>query len=202
MHRPQLFSIAAVLNLLPASSLASVHRLRADAISTRDTSCGNLTNVPLSSDPDHSTYTFILDPSVEDFVKSTSTSTANLNTLQLMQICDNPKNDIDDVRTMNFAFAKLDKFGPQTPYIMATDRCENGDSRQPVMYQVKLCAGADDGSSCLDPSPVDIACGPSDQDNDVIGARSLCPVSETKAINLTDPTPWVCRVCKDRFCSE
>ncbi|KAK1962097.1 hypothetical protein LY78DRAFT_587368 [Colletotrichum sublineola] len=178
MRRPTIISIAAGVTLLATGSLAQ--------------SC-NLTNVPLSPDPNHSTFTFVLDQSVEGFINATNTATIDINTVEVSQLC---------YKTINFGYAHITGFGPQQAYTITTDRCQKGDSTWPVAYVVRVCVG--DGSSCelISDTAPKVVCGP--QDDDVLG-RSTCPVlyngGNPKAISLNDTVPWVCRICPDRHCN-
>ncbi|KAK2009309.1 hypothetical protein LZ32DRAFT_426137 [Colletotrichum eremochloae] len=158
-------------------------------------SCGDLPNVPLSPDPEHSTFNFILDPSVQAFIKETNTAAFTLNTVHLYQVC--APTWTDYYPTTNEGYAPIDKFGPQNPYIITTDRCEKGYSRSPDGYVVTLCAG--NGTSCTKDSPAPpIQCTPW---YNISTGRPFCPVSEpdggnAKAVSLTDPLPWKCEICK------
>ncbi|KAK1975460.1 hypothetical protein LZ30DRAFT_668561 [Colletotrichum cereale] len=185
MHRSIILSIAAGLTSLANASPAAVHRIlsRAD--------CGNLINVPLSPDPDHSTYTFILDQSLQDYINATDPS---LNTIQLVQTCDAPDGGY---QTGNNAYAKIDQFGPGSPYTITVDRCEKEHSRSPVGYRIGICSG--DGTSCQSGlSSTDTGCGITEKR---ISNRSVCPVSDSgvipKAISLNDPTAWSCKDNQD-----
>ncbi|KAK2023892.1 hypothetical protein LX32DRAFT_686175 [Colletotrichum zoysiae] len=117
MHRPTILSVAAGLTLLATGSLAQ--------------SC-NLTNVPLSPDPDHSTFTFVLDPSVENFINTTNTAGININTVEVSQLCDQGPNG--GFKTINFGYSQITGFGPDHAYTITTDRCQKGDSTWPVAY--------------------------------------------------------------------
>ncbi|KAK2047259.1 hypothetical protein LZ31DRAFT_611065 [Colletotrichum somersetense] len=189
MHRS---AILAALASLTAGSLAATVAARAP-LPRDNRDCSILDKVPLSSDPNHSEYTFQLDPSVKDQIATaTETLGVTFNTIQVDQTCDN----IDDARRHNFGGVNITGFGPDTIYTVQTDRCENGKDRSPLFYSITLCVG--DGTACssLDPT---LVCG-----SRVPGepaTRPFCAVAENeggnpKAVNLTDPMPWSCRICK------
>ncbi|KAK1974682.1 hypothetical protein LZ30DRAFT_739786 [Colletotrichum cereale] len=191
MHRSTILSTAAGLASLATGSLAAVHRLspRAD--------CGNFTNVPLSPDPDHSSYTFLLDQSVQEFISATNTAAFTLNTIMLIQTCNSAPDGHD--LTRNKAYGLINQFGPENPYTISTDRCEKEHSRSPIGYSVSLCEG--DGTSCSgESSAPSIVCGPTDPD---MTYRIVCPADSAavpKAISLNDPTPWTCQICNKQRC--
>ncbi|KAK1990038.1 hypothetical protein LX36DRAFT_621334 [Colletotrichum falcatum] len=180
MHWSIIFSVG--LTSLATSSFATIF--------PRDDYpyCGSRKNVPLSPNPEHSTYNFTLDPSVQDFINATNPA---INTVHLYQ----------NYATRNEGYAPISKFGPQNPYIVSTDRCENGDSRSPDGYYVTLCVG--NGTSCAQNSAPAVVCTPYD---DQSRGREFCPDmsdprGNPKAVSLIDTTPWTCRVCTaDSYC--
>ncbi|KAK2025046.1 hypothetical protein LX32DRAFT_675648 [Colletotrichum zoysiae] len=191
MHRSIIVPVAAgLISLVFGSPLTEVHQL----LRRRD--CGNLTNVPLSPDPNHSTYTIVLDPSVESFINSTSTA---LNTIEVTQWCDKP--NVAGHLSWNYGYAKINKFGAQNPYTITTDRCERWHSRTPMYYYVRICGG--DGLSCDIDSLAPRTKGGL-RDNGVKG-RFVCPVDDgegsPKAIALNDPLPWIFKVCTTKHCA-
>ncbi|KAK1957277.1 hypothetical protein LY78DRAFT_592684 [Colletotrichum sublineola] len=166
----------------------------------RDKDCGNLTNVPLSPDPDHSTYSFQLDPSVQDLITNASqTIGVTFNMVQVHQFC----NSFDGSGlTDNFGAVSVAGFGPSSTYTVKTDRCEAGGSRSPLAYRVTLCLG--NGSQCSGSIP-SLVCGTVGSHDSF--TRLFCAVPEAsggnpKAVALSDPTPWSCSICKTRqaFC--
>ncbi|KAK2037273.1 hypothetical protein LZ31DRAFT_589042 [Colletotrichum somersetense] len=190
MHRSIILPIITSLTSLVTGSHAAVPKL-----SPRN-DCGNLTDVPLSPDPDHSTFTFVLDPSVQDLINATNTAEVNSSSPSLFFF---KLITLLGYLTWNFGHAQIGQFGPNAPYTITTDRCQKGDSRSPISYYVRICGG--DGTSCTAQGPASmIECGPRDSTS----GRNLCPVSDSrgnpKAISLNDPTPWTCNVCAGVRC--
>ncbi|KAK2007743.1 hypothetical protein LZ32DRAFT_541461 [Colletotrichum eremochloae] len=183
-------AILTALASLATSSLAVA--VPGHELLPRDKNCGNLNNVPLSSDPNKSSYTFQLDPSVQDVItNATSTLGVTFNTVQVDQSC----NSFDG---NNFGAASVAGFGPNSLYTLTTDKCEDGGSRSPLAYSVTLCAG--DGTQCTSGTP-SLICGTAGSAE--TDTRVFCAVTEAsggnpKAVALTDPEPWTCRVCTSR----
>ncbi|KAK1990228.1 hypothetical protein LX36DRAFT_664421 [Colletotrichum falcatum] len=196
MHRP---AALVALASLATGSLAAVAGLKLD---TRDSSGCLYSNVPLSSDPDHSSYTFVLDPSVKDVIANyTQTAGKTFNTIQVQQYCD-VFSGKGGYASWNNGFATIGEFGQDAKYTVLTDKCENGESRSPLSYTLYLCIG--DGTQCNTYDPW-VVCGTPGITG---GQRDFCAVTEPsggnpKAVNLTDPALWSCQVCQTstRSCS-
>ncbi|KAK2038858.1 hypothetical protein LZ31DRAFT_477862 [Colletotrichum somersetense] len=188
----------AVLASLATGSVAAA--VAGHQLLPRDKDCGTLTDVPLSSDPDHSSYSFILDPSVKDVIANATTSLGvTFNNIQVHQTC----NKFDGFLTSNFGMVNVAGFGQDSPYTVQTDKCEKDESRSPLAYSILLCVG--DGIGCAQSQP-SLICGTAGVDGS--STRGFCAVTESgggnpKAVNLTDPTAWSCQVCDraHRFCS-
>ncbi|KAK2036828.1 hypothetical protein LZ31DRAFT_482704 [Colletotrichum somersetense] len=186
---------SATLVALASLASGSLAGLAGHELLPRDGDCGSLNNIPLSPDPSHSSYTFFLDPSVQQVINNfTQSSGMTFNTILVDQYC--------GYEAHNKGFANITGFGPGSKYTVVTDKCEDGDSRSPLSYTVGLCLG--DGTDCSRSFPW-AECGiPGIADN----YRGFCAVTEPdggnpKAVSLTDPTAWSCRVCttSGRYCS-
>ncbi|KAK1957289.1 hypothetical protein LY78DRAFT_620972 [Colletotrichum sublineola] len=188
MHRSV---ILAALASLATSSLAAV---AGHALLPRDNDCGKLNDVPLSPDPGHSTYTFILDPSVKDVITNlTQTSGSTFNMIQVDQYC-NKFNGDGGYEAHNFGYTNITGFGPDSKYTVTTPKCDDGESRSPLSFAVFLCTG--NGENCQG-TPFWAACGLQGTPG---GFRPICPVTEPsggnpKAVAVNDPTAWSCQVC-------
>ncbi|KAK2032987.1 hypothetical protein LX32DRAFT_670689 [Colletotrichum zoysiae] len=167
----------------------------------RDGECGSLNKIPLSPDPSHSSYTFTLDPSVQQVVSNNTQNGMSFNTIWVDQYCNKFGGD-GGYEAHNKGFTNITEFGPDSKYDVATDKCEDGESRSPLSYTIGLCHG--DGTECTTNSPW-AQCGTPGIAGDY---RAFCAVTEPdggnpKAISLTDPTAWSCEVCttSSRYCT-
>ncbi|KAK1594605.1 uncharacterized protein LY79DRAFT_549184 [Colletotrichum navitas] len=187
MHRS---AISVALAYLATGSLAAVAGRQ---LLPRDNDCGGLSNVPLSSDPEHSSYTFFFDPSVKQVVDDLNKSSGStFNTVLVNQYCN--KLNGNGYESHNVAFTNITQFGPDSKYTVATDKCEEGESRSPQGYYVNLCVG--DGTQCTKNYPWAV-CGTPGVAGDT---RLFCPAAEPsggnpKAVSLDDPTAWNCKLC-------
>ncbi|KAK2057204.1 hypothetical protein LY76DRAFT_627232 [Colletotrichum caudatum] len=195
MHRS--FILAALASIATGSLAAVAGR----KVIPRADNCGTLNNVPLSPDPDHSSYTFFFDPSVQQVLENfTQSSGKTINTVRVDQYCD-VFDGSGGYLSDNFGFANITQFGSDSKYTISTDKCEDGSSRSPLSYRIDLCIG--DGTQCSTNNPW-VVCGTPGADG---GYRPICAVTEPsggnpKAVSVNDPTAWSCKVCSgsSRYC--
>ncbi|KAF0315616.1 hypothetical protein K4K61_007061 [Colletotrichum sp. SAR11_59] len=127
----------------------------------------------LPANGDFSSYSFILDYLTEEYMRNNGYTHVGVH-----QNCRANRNDMD---TNNWGFTTLNGWGPRAQYKVTTNRCKKDYDRHASRYEVALCKG-DNEDAC------DIKCG----------LRRVCPFDgsgkqvDSKAIDVTDNTLWVC----------
>ncbi|KAE9578405.1 hypothetical protein CGCF415_v015382 [Colletotrichum fructicola] len=171
MHASQLFSAITLASLAAFGSASPIAMAEGEAsgLVTRQDSCNA---APVSAEYDFSYYTFHIDANVQQRAKA-----AGLTKIGVLQKCDSnggifgsqPKN------TENWAYAPLDKFGPDQKYKIKVNRCKKDYDRHVWKYQVWLCNENN-------------WCGTTNCGLD----RDICPTQKTKSVDLVDNEAWLC----------
>ncbi|TDZ32407.1 hypothetical protein C8035_v012400 [Colletotrichum spinosum] len=153
----------------PLPELVDDHTSR--LVARNDSDPDSCIKAPLSAEPDFSYYTFHIDANVKERAQR-----HGLTKIGVIQYCNSnggifgsqPKN------TDNWAYDTLDKFGPDQPYKIKVDRCKKRYKRHVWKYQVYLC---NENNWCGTTK-----CG---------YTRKICPVEQTKAVDLVDNESWL-----------
>ncbi|TDZ54126.1 hypothetical protein CTRI78_v006525 [Colletotrichum trifolii] len=127
---------------------------------------------PLSAEPDFSYYTFHIEASIKERAQR-----HGLTKIGVIQYCDSNGGlfGTQPMGTDNWAYAPLDKFGPDQPYKIKVNRCKKRYNRHVSKYQVYLC---NEKNWCGT-----TRCG---------FTRKVCPPEKTKAVDLVDNESWIC----------